>query len=170
MQFGAADDEAIDLVASPAPAGTLAERIQADIRARKVRKVILTHPMVPAWRVECRLPQDRRELKPLSDASERAENRGEPPTYDSALLATYATQVWFMGELVTDPTSGKPVTFRDKAFKEIIGQPAGTASQAVEAVFGDGPIGSLAWKLLDEAGFRTENQVEVEGEDPTSAG
>lgn len=171
LTFGAAetgDGVAAD-AAAPARPATLAERIQADMNARrKQAKRVLSHPGAPSWRVEFRLPRERKELAPLEEASAKAVKRGEPATYDAALLATYATRVWFMGELVED--DGAPLTFRDKGFRVLLGLPeSARASDVVRAVYdADGVVESLAWRLLDEASFRTEDEVEVE--DPTTAG
>lgn len=171
LQFGSADEVDDEVEAAPEVPLTLAQRMQADINARKTRRKVLTHPSAAAWRAEYRLPLDRRELIPLEKASEQAVKRGDPLTYHAAVLATYCTRLWFMGELV-EGSDGAPLTFRDRELRELIGLPAKTtASETVAAVYAaDGVVESLWWRLLDEAGFATQSEVEVDDEDPTSAG
>jgi len=147
---------------------TLADRIRAQIAARKARTFPFTHPDVPEWKVIYRLPVDRSELAPFFERAEKAAKRKQKYSFDAAVLATLMIEMSNMGETVAD-SSGN-LTVRDPSVMTLLG--ADSPSEAIRVMYGsDGIVAAVAEKLMSEAGYGSGDEVLVDdAEDPTNAG
>ncbi len=148
---------------------SLADRITAQLAARKRRVLVFTHPDCPEWTVTYRLPLDRSELAPFFDRAAKAEKRKQKYSFDAAVLAMFNVSLANMGEELAD-SAGTLLTVRDKAVMGLLD--ALSPSEAIRTMYGsDGIVAAVAEKLLSEAGYGTGDDVMVDdAEDPTSAG
>lgn len=144
---------------SPAPGRTVKDAIQAALAARNARTVRLVHPTAPEWTAVYRVPVDRAEVKRLLDASEKRA-KGSEVTFDPALLASTCVRVEFAGTGLLTDADGTPLTWRDQEMWDLVG---GTgAIDTVRRAYGDGVVAALAKRLLDEAGYGSDDEVIVE--------
>jgi hypothetical protein len=164
VDFSVGDEEGAAIVSR-----SLADRIKAQIAARKARVLVFTHPDCPEWTVTYRLPLDRAELAPYFDRAEKAAKRKARYNFDAAVLAAYNVGLSNMGEEVTDE-SGTALTVRDRAVMALLD--ATSPSEAIRALYGsDGITSAIAEKLMAEAGYGTGDDVMVDdAPDPTNAG
>lgn len=148
---------------SPEPApgpSTVRDAIQAAIAARNARTVRVVHPAAPEWTVDYRVPVDRVEVRRLLAASEAAEKAKRDATFDPALVAQMCVEVRFAGEGVLTGDNGQPLTWRDEAMWSLVG--ASGLVDCVRVAYGDGVVASIAKRLLDEAGYGSDDEVIVE--------
>lgn len=144
---------------------TLADRIKADIAARQIQTIDLTHPHAAAWTITYRIPVDGFQVDDLrSKAAKKDKGKATEVHFSRALLATFCERVTFDGEVLEE--DGRELTFRDLVLQDMVN--ASTASEAVAKVYGtDAAVSATASKLLDEAGYGSE--AAVESTDPTQA-
>ena len=154
---------------APIVARSLADRIKAQIAARKRKVLVFTHPDCPEWTVTYRLPLDRSELAPFYDRAEKAAKRKQRYSFDAAVLATFNVALSNMGEEILDE-AGTVLTVRDRPVLALLD--ATSASEAIRILYGsDGIVGAVAEKLLSEAGYGSGEDVLVDdAEDPTNSG
>jgi hypothetical protein len=152
---------------------TLADRIRADLAARRRKVVEVVHPDAPAWRAFFRLPSDRTEVADLTRRAEQASKRKQAYFLDAAILAKFNESLEFEGEPLLDD-AGDPLTFRSDTLFELLGG-AASASDAVRKVYGsDGIVSAVTEQLMKAAGYDTADEVQIDAEDddadPTPAG
>lgn len=158
----------VEFAASPAvKSPSIGDRIKAELAARKVREIVLSHVDAPEWKITCRVPTDGFELDELQERATgktKGSGTGSNTRFARALLATMCESIAFWDEPVTDD-AGLALTFRDKAFQDIVS--ASSATEAVSKSFGsDTVIAALSNRLIAECGLDAQNDVEV---DPTPA-
>ena len=141
---------------------SIGEEIRREIATRQQRTVEITHPELVAYTITYRVPTDRSEVAAIFKRAEM--NKKEASLADASILALCCLEIKRHGTLVTDD-DGNPVTFRDKMLQEWVG--ALSARDAVRALYGsDGYVTTVAARLLEEAGYGSDDEVLVE--DPTS--
>ena len=144
---------------------SLADRIKADIAARRTRTVDLTHLDSPLWSITYRLPDDGFIVDDLRQkAHKKDKGKGAEVHFSRALLAYFCERITFEGNVLED--EGHELTFRDIALQDMVDAP--TATDAVNKLYGsDAAVTVIAMKLLDEAGYGSQDSVEIT--DPTQA-
>ena len=155
---------------APLVARSLADRIAADLAARRRKVIEVVHPDVPKWKATYRLPADRAELAPFFQRAEKAAKRKASYSFDAAVLATFNESLTFMGEPLEDE-AGTVLTFRDRAVMALLDS-ATSPSEAVRVLYGsDGIVAAVAEQLLNAAGYGTGDDVQVDDvEDPSQGG
>jgi hypothetical protein len=149
-----------DLDDEPVVSSSLEERINADLAARKRRTVSVIHPDVPKWEAVYRLPADRLELTPFYQRAEKAEKRKAIYHFDAAVLAAFNESLTYMGEKLLNGNMN--LTFRDTDVMNLLGK-AINPSEAVRALYGsDGIVSAVASQLMNEAGYGTSDEVQIE--------
>lgn len=156
--------------AAPASATSLAERMKAELAARKQAKapvVELRHDGIPELTITCRVPTDGEEI---ADIAQRAEKRAKGAGtgtvwFNRLLLARACTAIDWHGERLEDDR-GVALTFASRQVQEMVD--ASDAGAAVAGIYGsDAFIAVLANELMQRGGFGNDAAVEVV-EDPTT--
>lgn len=168
-------DEVIDFevgakAGAAAPTRSIAERMKAELAARKVAKariVELRHDGVPELTITCRVPTDGEEIADIAQRAEkRAKGNGTSSVwFNRMMIARFATAIEWHSERLEDE-DGNPWTFASRALQEMLEVP--NAADAVSAMYGsDAYVSAIASQLMDQAGFGNDAAVEVV-EDPTT--
>lgn len=157
---------------SAAPTGhrSIAERMKADLEARKRAKapvVELRHDGIPELTITCRVPSDGEEIAELAQrADKRAKGNGTGSVwFNRLLIARFCTGIEWHGETL-EGDDGVPWTFASRQVQELVDAP--DAAQAVSAIYGsDAYVAAIAGQLMEKGGFGNDAAVEVI-EDPTT--
>jgi len=141
---------------------SIGEEIRREIASRTQRTVEITHPEVLAYSITYRVPTDRSEVAGIFKRAEM--NKKEASLADASILVLCCLEIKRNGVTVTDD-DGNLLTFRDKVFQDWVG--AASGRDAVRNLYGsDGYVTTVAARLLEEAGYGSDDEVIVE--DPTS--
>lgn len=153
-----------------APARSIAERMKAELAARKAAKariVELRHDGVPELTITCRVPSDGEEIADIAQrADKRAKGNGTASVwFNRMLIARFTTAIEWHGERLEDE-DGTPWTFASRPLQEMLEAP--NAADSVSIIYGsDAYVSAIASQLMDKAGFGNDAAVEVV-EDPTT--
>ena len=156
--------------AAPARGLSLAERMKAELAARKQAKapvVELRHDGIPELTITCRVPTDGEEIADIAQrADKRAKGAGTGTVwFNRLLIARQCIAIDWHGERLEDDR-GVALTFASRQVQEMVD--ASDAGAAVAGIYGsDAYIAVLASELMGRAGFGNESAVEVV-EDPTT--
>lgn len=156
--------------AAPTSHRSIAERMKAELAARKASKaktIELRHDGVPELTITCRVPSDGEEIAELAQrADKRAKGNGTGTVwFNRLIIARFTTAIEWHGERLEDE-DGTAWTFASRAVQELVDAP--DAGQAVAAIYGsDAYVAAIAGQLMQSGGFGNDAAVEVV-EDPTT--
>lgn len=156
--------------AAPTEHRSIAERMKADLEARKRAKapvVELRHDGIPELTVTCRVPSDGEEVAELAQrADKRAKSNGTGSVwFNRLLIARFCQAIEWHGETLEDE-NGVALTFASRQVQELVDAP--DAAAAVASIYGsDAFVAAVAGQLMEKGGFGNDSAVEVV-EDPTT--